>query len=116
MNYLAGNGFPIADRSGPGRSRREFLLRRNQRRQHDDAAHRCRVIWPARSTADNVDFVLSAWLGGYAAQNDKATVIARFLDSRTRKLARPNLPPSRQSIAATSPSYCFASSSAICRR
>src|SRR6185503_10112938 len=36
--------------------------------------------------SNSVDFVLSAWLGGYSSQNDTATVIAHFLDETHREI------------------------------
>ena len=40
----------------------------------------------------NIDFVLSAWLGGFSSQNDIATVIAHFMNSSNVEIGTAQLP------------------------
>jgi hypothetical protein len=41
--------------------------------------------------SDNLDFTLSAWLGGYSSQNDTASVIAHFLNASNGEIGTAQL-------------------------
>jgi hypothetical protein len=79
INYLAGGGFPSPDDPGPPDRGDNFFSGGTNAvstmTQRIDVSNLAADI-----DAGNLDFELSAWLGGYLSQNDTATVIARFLD------------------------------------
>jgi hypothetical protein len=79
INYLAGNGFPSPTDPGPPNRGNNFfsggLNATSTMTQRIDVANLSALI-----DVGGVDFELSAWLGGFSNQNDRATVIAHFLD------------------------------------
>ena len=100
--------FSLAGRSGPGESRQQLLLRRNQCRQHDDAAHRRqqpgqhdrrgqRRLHPLRLARR----LLAS--NGRLANVDRPFPQRRKQRNRHRRSWRPSPRP----IAATSPSLLF---------
>ncbi len=79
VNYQAGNGFPTPQDPGPANRGNNFfsggLNAVSTMTQQIDVSNLATQI-----DSTNVDFVLSAWLGGYLSQEDNATVIAHFLN------------------------------------
>ena len=85
LTYLAGGGFPTPTDPGPANRGENFFSGGTNAvstmTQRIDVSNLAATIG-----GGNVNFVLSAWLGGYAAQNDTATVTARFLDSANTQI------------------------------
>jgi hypothetical protein len=90
INYLAGGGFPSpADPGPPDRGDNFFsggLNAVSSMTQRIDVANLAAGI-----DAGNVDFALSAWLGGYLAQNDNASVIAHFRNGSSAEIGAAQL-------------------------
>jgi hypothetical protein len=80
INYLAGNGFPSPSDPGPTNRGANFFSggtnATSTMTQRIDIGNLSTLI-----DEGGVDFELSAWLGGFSNQNDRATVIAHFLDA-----------------------------------
>ena len=91
-NYLAGDGFPSPTDPGPADRGDNFfsggLNLTSTMTQRVDVSNLASRIDDA-----SVDFVLSAWLGGYLAQNDNATVIAHFLNGAGSEISAVPLAP-----------------------
>jgi hypothetical protein len=79
LNYLAGNGFPSPTDPGPVDRGNNFfsggLNAISTMTQRIDVSSLTSLV-----DGNAIDFELSGWLGGFSNQNDRATVIARFLD------------------------------------
>jgi hypothetical protein len=79
VNYLAGNGFPTPQNPGPANRGNNFLSGGTNAvstmTQRIDVGNLASMI-----DSGNLDFTLSAWLGGFGSQNDTASVVAHFLD------------------------------------
>lgn len=90
INYLAGDGFPTPTDPGPVERGESFFSGGTNdvstMTQRIDVANLAAAI-----TTGQVDFALSAWLGGYSSQNDSATVTARFLNSATSQIGSAQL-------------------------
>ena len=85
INYLAGGGFPAPTDPGPSNRGNNFysggLNAVSAMTQSIDVSNLAAIV-----DGGNLDFVLSAWLGGYLSQNDNASVVARFLDSSNAQI------------------------------
>jgi hypothetical protein len=90
VSYLAGNGFPSPTDPGPPDRGDSFfsggLNAVSTMTQRIDVSNLAALI-----DSNNLDFVLSGWLGGYSSQNDRATVIARFLDGAVSQIGSAQL-------------------------
>jgi hypothetical protein len=90
ISYLAGNGFPSPTDPGPADRGDSFfsggLLAVSTITQRIDVGNLSSMI-----DEGNLDFLLSAWLGGYLDQNDTATVIARFRDGTNNQIGMAQL-------------------------
>ena len=85
INYLAGGGFPSTADPGPADRGASFfsggLNAVSNMTQRIDVSDLAGTI-----DAGNVDFILAAWLGGYLTQNDRASVLAHFLDGSRNEI------------------------------
>ncbi|HEX6961521.1 MAG TPA: alkaline phosphatase family protein, partial [Lacipirellula sp.] len=92
INYLAGNGFPSPSDPGPEDRGSSFfsggLNAISTMTQRIDVSNLASAI-----SGGEVSFVLSAWLGGYLNQNDRATVVARLLDGAGAEIGSAELAP-----------------------
>jgi hypothetical protein len=90
INYLAGGGFPSPTDPGPADRGNNFFSGGvnavSTMTQRIDVSNLAGMI-----DADNVDFILSAWLGGYLSQNDRAAVVAHFLDNSSAQIGSAQL-------------------------
>jgi hypothetical protein len=90
INYLAGDGFPSPTDPGPVERGDNFfsggLNAVSSMTQRIDVSNLAAMI-----DTGQLDFVLSAWLGGYFNQNDTATVIARFRDGASSQIGMSQL-------------------------
>lgn len=92
MNYLAGNGFPSPQDPGPTNRGNNFFS--GGTNATSTMTQRIDVSNLASSVdKGNVNFTLSAWLGGYSSQTDSATVIAHFLNGSNGELGSAQLTP-----------------------
>jgi hypothetical protein len=86
VNYLAGDGFPSPTDPGPPDRGANFfsggLNAVSTMTQRIDVSTLSDFI-----DANGVDFSLSAWLGGFSSQNDRATVIAHFRDETNSEIS-----------------------------
>jgi hypothetical protein len=86
VNYLAGDGFPSPTDPGPPDRGANFfsggLNAVSTMTQRIDVSNLSNFI-----DANGVDFSLSAWLGGFSSQNDRATVVAHFLDEMNSEIS-----------------------------
>jgi hypothetical protein len=85
INYLAGNGFPSPADPGPANRGANFFSggtnATSTMTQRIDVGNLSALV-----DEGGVDFELSAWLGGFSNQNDRATVIAHFLDESNAEI------------------------------
>lgn len=92
ITYLAGNGFPAPSDPGPANRGNSFFSggtnATSTMTQRIDLSSLASTIG-----AGDVNFVLSAWLGGYSSQNDTASVTARFLDAANVEIGAVQLAP-----------------------
>jgi hypothetical protein len=90
LNYLAGGGYPSPTDPGPPDRGDNFfsggLNAVSTMTQRIDVSNLAGTI-----DGGNLDFVLSAWLGGYFDQNDTASVIARFRDGANDQIGMAQL-------------------------
>jgi hypothetical protein len=90
INYLAGDGFPSPTDPGPADRGANFFSGGTNdvstMTQRIDVGNLASAI-----ATGQVDFALSAWLGGYSSQNDSATVVAQFLNSATTPIGSAQL-------------------------
>jgi hypothetical protein len=90
LTYLAGNGFPSPTDPGPPDRGDNFFSggtnALSTMTQRIDVSNLAALV-----DGNNLDFDLSAWLGGFSNQNDRATVIARFLDGATSQIGSAQL-------------------------
>jgi hypothetical protein len=90
IDYTAGNGFPSPSDPGPPDRGSNFfsggLNDVSMMTQRIDVSNLAGAI-----DAGNLDFELSAWLGGYLSQNDTAMVVARFLDGSNSEVGMAQL-------------------------
>ena len=90
VNYLAGNGFPSPADPGPANRGNNFFSGGTNAvstmTQRIDVSNLASAI-----DSDNLDFTLSAWLGGYSSQNDTASVIAHFLNASNSEIGTAQL-------------------------
>ncbi len=90
ITYLAGDGFPSPTDPGPPDRGNNFfsggLNAVSTMTQRIDVGNLAGAI----DTGD-LDFILSAWLGGFSSQNDTATVIAHFLDGSNAQIGTAQL-------------------------
>ena len=116
INYLAGDGFPSPTDPGPPDRGNNFFSGGTERCQHDDPAHRRQQF--GRSTIRQRQCRLCAvcLVGRLRHRRTTGQRSSRISSTaQIAKLAQLNWRPSRRPNAATSPSYCFANSSATCR-
>lgn len=92
INYLAGGGFPSPTDPGPADRGDNFFSGgtnlSSTMTQRIDAGNLAGVI-----ESGQVSFLLSAWLGGFANQNDTATIVAHFLDNSNAEIGSAQLAP-----------------------
>jgi hypothetical protein len=92
INYLAGGGFPSPTDPGPADRGANFFSGGTDlvstMTQRIDVGSLSDVIDSGLTT-----FLLSAWLGGFANQNDTATVVAHFLNDSGAQLGFAQLAP-----------------------
>lgn len=90
LTYLAGDGFPSPTDPGPANRGNNFFSGGTNAvstmTQRIDVANLSDAI-----AGGSVDFMLSAWLGGYLNQNDVATVIARFYNDADSQIGTAQL-------------------------
>lgn len=90
VNYLAGNGFPSPADPGPLNRGNNFfsggMNAVSTMTQRIDVSNLASAI-----DVGNLDFTLSAWLGGYSSQNDNASVIAHFLNGSNSEIGTAQL-------------------------
>ena len=90
VNYLAGNGFPSPADPGPANRGNNFFSGGTNAvstmTQRIDVSNLASAI-----DSGNLDFNLSAWLGGYSSQNDTASVIAHFLNASNSEIGTAQL-------------------------
>jgi hypothetical protein len=90
INYLAGGGFPSPSDPGPADRGDNFFSGGvnavSTMTQRIDVSNLSDLI-----DGGGVDFMFSAWLGGFGAQNDRATVFAQFLDETATQLGAAQL-------------------------
>lgn len=90
VNYLAGNGFPSPQDPGPTNRGNNFFS--GGTNAISTMTQRIDVSNLASSVdMGNVNFTLSAWLGGYGSQTDSATVIAHFLNGSNGEIGSAQL-------------------------
>lgn len=92
INYEAGGGFPSPSDPGPANRGDNFFSGGTNSvstmTQRIDVSN-----LGARIDVGNIDFILSAWLGGYLNQADNAQVVARFLNASNAEIAVATLGP-----------------------
>ena len=92
IKYGAGNSFPTPQDPGPTNRGNNFFS--GGTNATSDMTQRIDVSNVA-STIDTgtLDFTLWAWLGGYASQNDTASVVAHFLNASNNEIGTAQLAP-----------------------
>ena len=92
ITYQAGNGFPSAASPGPTDRGASFFS--GGANAVSTMTQRIDVgALSAAISGGQIDFLLSAWLGGFSVQNDTALVAAKFLNSAAVEIGSAQLAP-----------------------